>query len=411
MLNHNLNQIFVLLCIATITGAPFFFRYWVKTLPFPELSRVDKMTSFLTTVIFGALFVGAFVFSSASRATGEVLLAASILSFAFLYQSRWTALQAGNRTEEPSPKRSLRSSAAKFLLVLVALGFLSACREAPILLALILFTPFLMPLFLKLQYASQKMAESSFKSDILAVFNDSGVQIQDIYLIDSEHSAQANALVAGSRFGRGIFGRTLFVTLSLVETLSEEELHAVLLHEAAHFKLNHIPKRLLYSSLFFVLSIFWIAMPTAFLFQKEPAAIVAACFCSLLAQFYLLGRMVYRQELEADLTAVHSGASSEALVSALKKLCGQAYAQKTHFLTRLVFGVFHPTGEEREKTLYFGNISHDLDVVPHKPYCFAYSLFVVGLIFWSAQNQGINDGRTPANAPSDSAKISRSENG
>ena len=407
MLNLSLNQMWVLGCIAVITGAPFFFRHWVKVVGTDNLARIDKMTSSLTTLIFVALFAGAFVFSASSRKTGEILLVAAILSFSFLYQSRWKAIQGGlNIRLTSEPKRTFRASGAKLLFVLAALGFFAVCRQAPILLSLILLTPFIMPAFIRFQYRSQKMEESGFKSAILSVFKNANVPVEEIYLLDTDELAQANAMVAGSRFGRGIFGRTLFLNLRLFETLDAKEFHAVLLHEAAHFKHNHIVKRLAYGAIFFALSIFWVAMPVAFLFPREPLAIVGACILSLVAQFFLLGRVVYRQELEADLTAIREGGSSDALISALKKLCGHGYDQETSFLTRLVFGVFHPSGAEREKNLHFGEISSTLDAIPHKPYCLAYSLFVVGLIFWSAQNLSPSSNRIPASEPTNSAKIS-----
>lgn len=426
MSHHNLNELFVFACIGIITGAPFFFRVWVQNRSPADLYAIDKMTSFLTTAIFIALFAGAFVFSEANRAVGEVLLVASILSFSFMYQSRWRAIQPKNPSSQTTnATRSFRASFVKLLFSGAALALLALFRQYPPLMALVLFAPLFIPLFIRMRSASEKMADSSFKTDILSVFRDAGVNLQEIYLIDSgtadQTQSNANAMVAGSRFGRGIFGRTLFITTALFETVTAPELHAILLHEASHFKLNHIPKRVIYGMIFLFLSLFWIAMPITLQFQQEPMAIVAATVAVLIAQFYLIGRLVYRQELEADLGAVQEGASRDALISALKKLNGAQYSQERSWLTRLVFGVFHPSGAEREKNLTFGEIPKSMDAIPHKPYCFAYSLFVVGFVFWSAQNRVSNDTRTPASnsmnlvptesAPNSSAKISRSANG
>ncbi len=407
MLNLSMNQMWVLGCIAVITGAPFFFRHWVKIVGTGNHARIDKMVSSLTTLIFFALFAGAFVFSKADRTTGEVLLVASIISFSFLYQSRWKAIQGALHTRViPDPKRSFRASGAKLAFVVLAIGFFAACRYSPVLIALLLFTPFIMPAFIRLQFNSKKMDNTGFKEALLSVFAKANVPIEEIYLLDTGEISQANALVAGSRFGRGIFGRNLFLNLRLFETLDAPELHAVLLHEASHFKHNHITKRLAYGAVFFALSIFWIAMPVAFIFPTEPLAIVAGCMLALVAQFFFLGRVVYRQELEADLSAVHEGCSADALVSALKKISGHSYDQETSWITRLVFGVFHPSGAEREKNLHFGEIPSSLNAIPHKPFCFAYSLFVVGLVFWSAQNLTPSS-RMPASA--NAAKISHSD--
>lgn len=408
MLISNLNNGFALLCLAVITGAPFFFRYWVKQSAETNEAVINKMTSLFSTSIFISLFTGAFVFSSDSRVMGEALLGASVLSFGLLYQFRWSAVQGAAQIRRNAPK-AFRASAVKLAFVLVGLALLALFRAYPATLALLLTIPFTLPLFIRLKNPCQKMAVSPFKNEIFSVFRKAKVPLQEIYIVDaeSENASLANAWVSGSRFGKGIFGRTLFISLGLIEKLNEDEVHAVLLHEASHFKMNHGLKRILLGSLFIVLSVYWIAIPLTFLFPKDPSAILLATILSLVVQFLLLGRLVYRQELEADLGAIHEGASSNALISALQKLSGDQYQVEPSTLTRLTFGFFHPSGETREKTILEGKIETNLSIIPYRRYAFGYSLFVMGFVFWSASQLNEVQNRAPAADRANSAKISR----
>jgi Zn-dependent protease with chaperone function len=398
------NETFVFFCVALITAAPFFFRYWLSLYPVRTLESIDLTTSRLSILIFVALFAGAFVFGHDSRKTGEVLLCAAILSFSILYQTRFRHIEKQNQEKLPVVSRT-RPGVAK-RIALGKLGFLTiictlclVLMKVPFLAPLLLLAyPFFTPRLLRLQYPSIKMAESDLKTELRGIFARAKTKLTEIYILDSGVTQNPNAMMAKN---------TLFITLDLFEKLDETELKAVICHEASHLKAGHLWKRLLASTGYFMLVVFWFVFPTALAFTGSIQAIVVAGVFALCAHTFFISKMIARQELEADLGAVHLGASSDSLISALYKLSPEK-TPTTHWTTRLIFGVFHPTLAQREATLRAG-------VLPRPPklqvksFAWAYSLFVVGYVFHVAQTLDLNAGRTVAsvaNAKPDPAKVS-----
>ncbi len=198
--------------------------------------------------------------------------------------------------------------------------------------------------------------------------------------------------------------RTLFLTLNLFEKLTENELKAVVYHEAAHLKQNHLWKRLFSAMVYLCLGIFWAVLPFCLWMPGDIGAATGAIFLAIFIQLFFLGRKIYQQEIEADLVAVEMGASSDALISALEKL-SPGSEKEISPLTRLVFGVYHPTAFTRIQAIRSGGVTRDNEIFPKKQYFAAYSLFVVGFLFYSAQNLEANPTRSPAH----SAKVSHSE--
>ncbi len=397
MLNPSLNQLFVYVCIAVITGAPFYFRYWLSRWPALTLSQIDKRVSILTTSIFVALFAGAFVFGSDSRALGEILLGAAILSFSFLYQSRAHYFNRATPAKKISTARALKINQKKLGFILALCLAALACSQFPLLApVLVIAYPFITPYLIRLQHHCEKMAESGLKSSILEVFTKANVNLREIYLIDTGTQKASNAFVAN---------RTLFLTLDLFEALNEDELNAVIAHEASHLKMKHISKRIFQGIGYFFLTLFWISVPATFLFNGNPLAVAVSAFLAIFAQMIFISRIVYRQELEADLGAIRLGASGEALISALHKLSPARSAFKSP-MVRFFSGAFHPTNEERTAMIRMGELPQKSVVLPKKAYFLAYSLFVVGYVFHAAQSFEPDSNRSLA---SNSAKISRVE--
>ena len=100
---------------------------------------------------------------------------------------------------------------------------------------------FIAPLFNRFS----ALEDASLKSRIDSLLQRCGFQSEGVYVIDgSRRSAHGNAYFTG--FGKN--KRIVFYD-TLLETLSEDEVEAVLAHELGHFKRHHIKKSLLISLL------------------------------------------------------------------------------------------------------------------------------------------------------------------
>jgi Zn-dependent protease with chaperone function len=393
MLNPNSRDWILLACLALITGAPFYFKNWLdRTRPlFAE--TVQKKTTHLSILIFAALFTGGFLYRQENSKIAGALLFAAILSFSFLYQfaGRYQrdAGRLGQASRIPNPIQNhaanLRLSGARLvfgaLLVLVFSKFHLFILLAPVLI------PFVTPLFLRLQHSCSPMSDSELRSSIMNAFARESVPLANIYLIDQDEngtdSGQKNAFLAGTGLGFGPFGRTLFITLPLIRALEEKELRAVVLHEAAHAVQNHSIKRIVASVGLMVMATFWITLPVAFLMPTRLLAISLSVIATVFVQALLLSRFIARQEHEADLLAVQMGASSNALISALRKLSeGGDGAQNT--LMRVLSGNLYPTVQARIACIGECEVPGRARVFPSPAHSLAYSLLVLGVVFWSA---------------------------
>jgi STE24 endopeptidase len=103
------------------------------------------------------------------------------------------------------------------------------------------YPAFIAPLFNKFT----PLQDESLKSRIESLLNRCGFKSQGVFVVDgSKRSAHGNAYFSG--FGNN--KRIVFYD-TLLDTLSENEVEAVLAHELGHFKRNHIKKSMLLSIL------------------------------------------------------------------------------------------------------------------------------------------------------------------
>ncbi|NDG86041.1 MAG: hypothetical protein EBX52_13510, partial [Proteobacteria bacterium] len=273
-------------------------------------------------------------------------------------------------------KATLRQTAGRFAIGAALCAILAKFSLA------ILFLPFVMPLFIRLQHRCTPMADSALKSEIIANFKNEGVMLANILIVDEPDSSANNAFIAGTGFGAGPFGRTLFVTLGLFKALDREEFRAVMLHEAAHLKLNHATKRVLSAVFMTVIAAFWVALPATFLFHGHFAAIALSVIGTVILQALLMSRVIAKQEHEADLAAVAMGASSDALVAALEKVSSGTNEIEHPFL-RVLNGHLYPSVRSRIASIRACELPRRLAVRSMAP-AMAYSLLVLGVVFWSA---------------------------
>jgi Zn-dependent protease with chaperone function len=384
MLNPNTRELTLLACLGIMTGAPFYFKNWLDRVQPLLAETVQKKTTSLSLLIFAALFGGGFLFRQENSKIAGALLVGAILSFSFLYQFAGRYQERMNRrTLSPGAGNGakLRQTAARFTLGAVLLLVFSKAQLLILLAPLAI--PLLAPLFLRLQHACTPMAPSELRSSILAAFARESVPLSRIYLIDEPGSGAKNALIAGSGIGFGPFGRTLFITLPLIQALDEREIKAVVLHEAAHAIQSHSGKRILASIGLMMLATFWITLPVAFLLPTHFGAIAASILFTVFVQALLLSRVIARQEHEADLLAVQMGASSNALISALRKLSDGNDGIRNPIL-RTLSGNLYPTVAARIASIGACEVPRKARVFRSPAHSLAYSLLVIGVVFWSA---------------------------
>ena len=185
------------------------------------------------------------------------------------------------------------------------------------------YPAFIAPLFNKFS----QLDNDSLRTRIEALLSRCGFHSQGVYVVDgSRRSSHGNAYFTG--FGKN--KRIVFYD-TLLESLSEDEVEAVLAHELGHFKRKHITKSLLLSAFisaagFAILA--WLMRSDWFYTSLgvETASTHAALLLFMLimpAFTYfispLFSAMSRKHEFEADEFA-HSNSDYKALISALVNL-------------------------------------------------------------------------------------------
>jgi STE24 endopeptidase len=188
---------------------------------------------------------------------------------------------------------------------------------------------------------------------------------RNILIMDgSRRSSHSNAFFTGlGRFRRIV----LFDTL--IAQLDEAELEAVLAHEIGHYKLGHVPRRLLVSALG-ALALFWIleqlagepGFIAAFGFNSSgigPLLLLALVFGGLFSFWLgpLLSGWSRRHEYQADHFAATAMGHSQPLIRALRKLSRDNLSNLTpHPLYSRIY-YSHPSLLEREQALHRATVA------------------------------------------------------
>ncbi|RLB65033.1 MAG: M48 family peptidase [Deltaproteobacteria bacterium] len=262
------------------------------------------------------------------------------------------------------------------LLSLITAGALALVQASPtgwwlwvwgflalITLLLMYLSPVLIePLFFKFQpLQNEELAER-----VKAVMGEAGLQVDRVQQVDaSRRSKHSNAYFTG-------IGRVKRIVLfdTLLEQMTDDEIIGVLAHEAGHWKLGHIWKRLLTMELVFLAACWlawqllaWDGLPGLFGLDQISfvGQVVLLGFLASLISFPLTplsSVLSRRHEWQADRFALDLTGESLPLAQALVKLCKENLSNLHPHPLYAWFYYSHPPVVARIARLTGENISH-----------------------------------------------------
>jgi len=228
-----------------------------------------------------------------------------------------------------------------------AFGAVSAIQ-----ISLVLIYPVVIaPLFNKFE----PVRDEELRQKILRLMENNGIRVKKVLQMDAGlRSGHTNAYFTG-------LGKTKQIVLydTLLESHTQEEILAVLAHEAGHFKNNHVPKQLILalgSMLLVFLGIFlllsWPPFLTSFGFEasQEYAGLLLAGIFWQKAAYFLqpMPKAVSRHfEREADRCAAKLMGSAQPMIQTLKRLAVDNLANLTPHPWYVFFNYSHPPIVER----------------------------------------------------------------
>ncbi|MBF0450182.1 MAG: M48 family metallopeptidase [Candidatus Magnetomorum sp.] len=213
----------------------------------------------------------------------------------------------------------------------------------------------IMPLFNKFT----PLDDGELKEMIMNYARSIRFSLQNIFIIDgSKRSNKSNAFFTG-------FGKNKRIALfdTLVEQLTNEELLGVLAHEMGHYKKMHVWINMAigigYSGVMFYLLSFFISYEGLFqaFYMKETSVYAGMLFFGMLfspIEFFLglaLQSLSRYHEYQADRFAVSTTSTTDALISALKKLSVQNLSNLTPHPMYVFLNYSHPPVLQRIQRL------------------------------------------------------------
>jgi STE24 endopeptidase len=210
-------------------------------------------------------------------------------------------------------------------------------------------------LFLKLS----PLSEGSLKKAIEVYSEKQKFKLDGVWICDaSKRSAKGNAFFTG--FGRF---RRLVLFDTLVEKHPEAVIVAIVAHEAGHFKLGHIWKTSLFSTLSSLVFLFLVqqlvgspSLYHSFFMQPRNAGIglVLAMLILNKAMFFISPLSAFfsrRNEYAADRFSVLTNGDKESLVNGLKRLVNDNLATLKHHPLYVILNDSHPPLPDRVKAV------------------------------------------------------------
>jgi Zn-dependent protease with chaperone function len=182
--------------------------------------------------------------------------------------------------------------------------------------------------YLRKMLPAREIAEGALRTQLEQSFAKAGLSVPSLWILETGRKREATAMMAGFPSGRGLFKPGLFLSRGLLDSLNEEEVRAVVLHEVSHVKLSHLFKRLVYSAVLVVATTaaatFCVFLASVFLPAESDARSfigLASAAGAFILTFKLLSRQSREHEFEADRYSVAMlGAQADYLASALRKL-------------------------------------------------------------------------------------------
>jgi len=216
---------------------------------------------------------------------------------------------------------------------------------------LLIYPVFIAPIFNKFT----PLEEGSLKSRLLKLAEKTGFNTKGIFVMDgSRRSGHSNAYFTG--FGKF---RRIVLFDTLIQSLTEEELEAVLAHEIGHNKLKHIPKSLIFSTLMLTGALFitslclhWNNLFIAFGYTGPGyhSILIILMICSSPLTFFfspLSNHWSRKHEYEADEYACQRIGNSTSLSDALLRLSKDNLSNLTPHRLYSTFHYSHPALSER----------------------------------------------------------------
>lgn len=217
-------------------------------------------------------------------------------------------------------------------------------------LMMVLYPLFIAPLFNKFT----PLGDGELKAKLEDLAQRTNFATRGIFVMDgSKRSSHSNAYFTG--FGRA---RRIVLFDTLIQQMSVAELAAVLAHEIGHFKLKHIPKMLILSTLmtlagFFALNLLlnFAPMYRAFGIAEPNVALGLLLFSLIAGEFTfwagpLFNRLSRKHEYEADAFAAQQ-TSAEPMETALIKLHEKNLSTTVPHPAYSAYHYSHPTLIER----------------------------------------------------------------
>ena len=166
-------------------------------------------------------------------------------------------------------------------------------------------------LFNMLTLGARRIKKGKIFDVVSSLFKEHHIKKYRIYYWDSSKSNDSNAMVMG--FSRVNF----FISSSLVQSLDDKELEAVILHEIGHIKHNHIKSNVIQQTIY-------LSAIAAVLYYAiiSDATNIGFMLLLILVFLLLMGLSVNvskKQEDEADLYVAKHGLG-DSLISALRKI-------------------------------------------------------------------------------------------
>lgn len=219
----------------------------------------------------------------------------------------------------------------------------------------VLFPRVILPLFNRLE----PLAEGNLRDRLVALAERSGFRVAAIQVMDgSRRSMHSNAFFTGF----GAFRRiVLFDTL--VSTMGESEVEAVLAHEIGHSRKGHVARGMVLSSIMTLLGFWLVDRVLAWGWVSDAFGVAAGELAPALALVGLLSGLVgfwlspfanalsRRYEFQADAFAREHTGGPDALVSALTSLATSNLSNLTPHPWYARFYHSHPSWAERRAAL------------------------------------------------------------